>query len=228
MSAERGVVSRTKNVSFAVWTLHPASYGKKYIGIAAKTEAFFFLLYVTQDKEVCFFVKNKIKRLVFAALMTALCVIIGLFCKTYLSFGAIRITFENIPVLLAGVLLGPVYGTAVGAAADLVTAPATGSVNPFITLGAASVGLVAGLMSKYVIKKRGFLASLGIVLPSHVVGSMLIKSFGLWYFYGYAWQLVVMRIPLYFAISLAEAYIIYIIIKNKRINSAFDTKVAGK
>ncbi len=172
--------------------------------------------------------KNNIKRLVFAALMTALCVIIGLFCKTYLTFGAIRVTFENIPVLLAGILLGPVYGTAVGAAADLVTAPVSGSVNPLITLGAASVGLVAGLLSKYALKGRGFMSVLGIVLPSHIVGSMIIKSFGLWYFYGYAWQLVVMRIPLYLAISVAEAYIIYIIIKNKRINSAFDTKGAAK
>ena len=42
--------------------------------------------------------KVNLKKLVFGAMMTALCVVIGLVCKTYLTFGAIRITFENLPV----------------------------------------------------------------------------------------------------------------------------------
>ncbi len=165
--------------------------------------------------------KIQTKKIVFAALLTALSVLIGLVCKTYLTFGAIRITFDNLPVILAGALLGPVYGGAVGAAADLVTAPSTGSVNPFITIGAAAVGIIAGVMFRYVLKGRGFIKTLLGVLPAHIIGSMLIKSFGLWYFYGYAIQLCLLRIPVYLGISLAEAYLIYIILKNKRISSAF-------
>lgn len=172
--------------------------------------------------------KNQTKKLVFAALMTAMSVIIGLICKNYLSFGAIRITFENLPVLLTGILLGPVYGGAVGAAADLVTAPTTGSVNPFITLGAASVGVVSGVLWKYVIKKEGFPQLLLAVMPAHAVGSMLIKSFGLWYFYGYAVQLCLLRIPLYIVIALAETYLIYYIYRNRRLSSAFQSKEKKK
>ncbi len=157
------------------------------------------------------------KKLIFAALMTAMSVIIGLICKNYLSFGAIRITFENLPVLLTGILLGPVYGGAVGMAADLVTAPTTGSVNPFITLGAALIGVLSGVIWKYVFKSRGFLAVLVSVMTAHVVGSMVVKSFGLWYFYGYALSLCALRIPVYLLIGSAEAYLIYIIIKNKRL-----------
>ena len=168
--------------------------------------------------------KENTKRLVFAALMTASAVVIGMFCKSYLSFGAIRITFENLPVILTGMLLGPIYGGAVGAAADLVTAPITGSVNPFITLGAASVGIVAGLLGRRMAAKGGYIPLLLMVTAAHAVGSMAIKSFGLWYFYGYPVQLCLMRIPLYIGISLAEAYLIYYIYRNRRISEAFSSR----
>jgi len=168
--------------------------------------------------------KENTKRLVFAALMTASSVVIGLFCKTYLSFGAIRITFENLPVLLTGILLGPIYGGSVGAAADLVTAPVTGSVNPLITLGAASIGIVSGLLGRYSAEKHSFFRLLCVVTAAHTVGSMAIKSIGLWYFYGYPVHLCLMRIPLYIGISLAETYLIYYIYRNRRISEAFSSR----
>lgn len=165
--------------------------------------------------------KTAMKKLAFAALMTALSVMIGMFCKSYLTFGAIRITFDNLPVLLAGVLLGPVYGGVVGMTADLITAPVSGSVNPFITLGAATVGIIAGALGRYLLKDKSFTRVLITVIPAHVVGNMIIKSFGLWYFYGYAVQLCLLRIPLYLAIGLAETYLIYIILKNKQLMNSF-------
>lgn len=169
--------------------------------------------------------KTNTKRLAFAALLTALSVVIGFVCKTYFTFGAIRITLENMPVLLAGILLGPVYGGVVGIAADLVTAPVTGSVNPIITLGAASVGIISGVVWKYIVKNKTFLSVLLAVMPSHVIGSMLIKSFGLWYFYSYALQLCLLRVPLYIGIALAETYLIYIILKNNQLSAMFEKKV---
>ncbi len=159
--------------------------------------------------------KKSLKKLVFSALMTALCVIIGWVCKAYFTFGAIRITFENLPVLLAGIVLGPVYGAAVGAASDIISALLSGfSINPVITLGAAAIGMVAGVLSRYVLKNKGFVAVLLASLSAHALGSMLIKSLGLW-MYDYAWQLLVLRIPLYLVIGTAESYIIYILLKNK-------------
>lgn len=169
--------------------------------------------------------KNQTKKLVFAALMTAMCVIIGWICKSYLTFGAIRVTFENIPVFLAGILLGPVYGGAVGAAADIISAILSGfSINPVVTLGAASIGIIAALLTRYVVKSKGFLQILASVMPAHIVGSMVVKSFGLWYFYGYALPLILARIPLYLVIGLIETYIIYILCKNSRLTSSFGSK----
>ena len=159
--------------------------------------------------------KGSLKKLVFAALLTALCVVIGWVCKAYLTFGAIRITFENLPVLLAGILLGPVYGAAVGAAADIISALLAGfGINPVITIGSASIGIIAGVMSRYAIKNKSFVRILLASLASHAIGSMIIKSFGLW-MYDYAWQLLALRVPLYLVIGTAESYIIYILLKNR-------------
>lgn len=163
--------------------------------------------------------KTRIRDLVFASLMIALSVIIGLICKRFLTFGAIRITLENLPVMLAGFLLGPVFGAVAGASADMISAPLSGfGINPIITLGAASVGAVAGIFSRYIIKRKGFFAILISALSAHAVGSMLIKSVGLW-ISGYAWQLCLLRIPLYLFIGTIEAYLAFVILKNNRMQS---------
>ena len=163
--------------------------------------------------------KGSVKKLVFSALLTALCVVIGWVCKAYLTFGAIRITFENIPVLLSGILLGPLYGAAVGAASDVVSALLSGfGINPVITVGSAMIGAVSGLFSEYIMKKNGFVRVWSVSLFSHAIGSMMIKSFGLW-MYDYAWQLLALRVPLYIVIGTAEAYIIYIMLKNRHLMS---------
>lgn len=166
----------------------------------------------------CFFMKSKLKNLVFAAMMTALCVVIGLVCKTYMTFGAIRITFENIPVILSGMILGPVYGAVVGVASDLVSAPLSGyGINPVITLGSAAVGFVGGFVWKKLFKTKNFVASLASVLSAHAVGSMLVKSIGL-YMYAYPLPVLLLRIPLYLAIGLIESYLVFCITKNKAIS----------
>jgi ECF transporter S component (folate family) len=162
--------------------------------------------------------KIKLEKLVFSAMMTALSVVVALVCKSYFTFGAIRITFENLPVILSGVILGPVYGAVVGVASDLISAPLSGfGINPVITLGAASVGFVGGLVFKCLPKGAKFVSSLASVMSAHIVGSMIVKSLGL-LMYAYPLQMILLRIPLYSAIGLAEGYLVYCILKNKAIS----------
>ena len=67
--------------------------------------------------------RSALKRLVLGAMMSAISVVIGMFCKSFLNFGEglWRVTFENLPIILAGVFLGPVTGGMVGVVADLVS-----------------------------------------------------------------------------------------------------------
>lgn len=163
-------------------------------------------------------VKKTTKAVVLSALMVALSVVIGFLCKSYLTFGAIRITFENLPVIIAGFAFGPVFGALAGAASDIVSAVASGySVNPIITVGAAAVGFTAGLLYRHVFKGNGFLSIYLSAQIAHVFGSMIIKTVGLHVLYHYGFAVYLPRIPLYIGIALAESYIIYILYKNRRI-----------
>ena len=86
----------------------------------------------------------------------------------------------------------------------------------------ASVGLVAGIISHYVIKKRGstqFIVAGGV---AHIVGSMIIKPIGLFVFYNW---LVLWRIPLYLIIAPTEILIICLLYKNKAVRRLIDKSV---
>ncbi len=162
------------------------------------------------------------KMITTVGLLSALSVVIGWFCKTYLTFGAVRITFENVPIILSGILYGPTVGAVVAVFSDIIsclTSP-NPSVNPIITVGAASIGIISGCVSRYLIIKSNtfFKVSVSVFL-SHIVGSMIIKSIGLHIFMRYEIPVLLLRIPLYLLIATCETAILYIIMKNKYITA---------
>lgn len=167
------------------------------------------------------------KILVFGALMTAMSIVIGMLCKTYLTFGdgSIRVTFENLPIILSGIWFGPAVGCAVGVVSDIISALLSPpySVNFLITLGAASIGLVSGMVSRYIIKGKAFIKTLGITLCAHIIGSIIIKSTMLGIIgYAVVWSV---RIPLYLLIAVCEAYLIFVIRNNRGIASRVERLV---
>lgn len=161
------------------------------------------------------------KKLTFAAMLTAISVIIGFFCKTYLNFGAglFRITFENLPIILSGILFGPIIGALVGISTDVISyflSPQPQPINPLITAAAALVGIISGVIAKYVIKKRGTAQIIVAGGLSHIISSMIIKSAALYVFYGWA---VLWRIPIYAVVAPVEILIICLLFKNKAFRS---------
>ena len=145
-------------------------------------------------------------RLATAAMFVAMSVVIGMFCKTFLNFsgGLIRITFENLPVILSGIFFGPLVGGLVGAVADLVSyllSPQIYPPNLIVTLGAFLVGVVSGLVAKYAIRTHGVKQIAVAGAAAHLVGSMIVKSIGLYQFYQWG---ILLRIPLYLVIASLE------------------------
>lgn len=164
---------------------------------------------------------KSVRALTLAAMLVAMSVVIGIFCKTLLNFGngLMRITFENLPIILSGILFGPIAGGAVGAASDLMSylmSPQTYPPNLIVTLGAAVIGIVSGLISQFAIKKRGCLQTTVCVSASHFIGSMIIKSIGLFQFYSWG---VLVRIPIYIAIAALEALVLCLLFKNTTFSS---------
>ena len=166
---------------------------------------------------------KSIKALTIAAMLTAMSVVIGIFCKSFLNFGngLFRITFENLPIIISGILFGPIVGGAVGAATDLISyllSPQVYPPNLVVTAGAASIGIISGVISHFIIKKHGcFQISISTAL-AHIIGSMIIKSIGLFMYYQWA---ILWRIPIYVVIASVEAVLICLLYKNANIRKLF-------
>lgn len=155
------------------------------------------------------------KNVTLLAMMTALSVIIGIFCKNFLNFGAglFRVTFENLPIILSGILFGPIAGGLVGITSDLISYLLSSQVYPpnlIVTAGACAVGIVSGLVPRFMIRKKGTLQIAVSGALAHMIGSVIIKSAGLYQFYG---VLVLWRIPLYLVIASAEISVLCGIMK---------------
>ena len=159
---------------------------------------------------------KSVKALTLAAMLTAMSVVIGIFCKNFLNFGAglFRITFENLPIIISGILFGPIVGGIVGCATDLISYFLSSQAYPpnlIVTLGAIVIGAVSGLVSRFAVRKSGYLQIILSALIAHFLGSVIIKSIGLFTFYGWA---ILWRIPLYAIIAPVEIMIMCLMYKN--------------
>ena len=158
-----------------------------------------------------------VKGLTIAAMLVAMSVVIGIFCKNYLNFGMglYRVTFENLPIILAGLLFGPAVGGIVGVASDLVSyllSAQSFPLNPIVMAGACLVGVVSGFVSHHIVKKRGTWQIVVSGSAAHIVGSMIVKPIGLFSFYQWG---VLWRIPLYCAIAPLEIFVLCLLFKQK-------------
>ena len=155
-----------------------------------------------------------VRTLTAAAMLTAMSVVIGIFCKTVLNFGngLFRITFENLPILLSGLLYGPFVGGMVGICSDLVSYLLSAQSYPpnlIVTAGACLIGVLSGAMGK-ILACRG--RRTRIVLScaiAHLVGSVVVKSIGLYQFYG---MLVLWRIPVYLVVATLEITVLCLLL----------------
>ena len=184
-----------------------------------------------------FFIENKrpnkkksvgifgtVRAMTMAAMLTAMSVVIGIFCKSFLNFGGglFRITFENLPILVAGIMFGPLVGGIVGLATDVISYFLSGQAYPInfiVTIGATAIGVISGFLSKYAFKKSGYAR---IIFPSaiaHIIGSMIIKPIGLFTFYSWA---VLWRVPLYLIIAPLEITLICLMYRNSTVRKLID------
>lgn len=165
-----------------------------------------------------------IKRLVLGAMLAAMSVVTGMVCKNFLNFGGglLRITFENLPIILAGIFLGPLTGGMVGIVSDMTSYLLSGQIYPpnlIVTLGACAVGVVSGLMAKHAVRTHGLRQIILSASVAHLVGSMIIKPIGLFQFYGWA---VLIRIPLYLVIAPLEIFLLCVLWRQKSFRRLFE------
>lgn len=144
-----------------------------------------------------------------AAMLSALGAVVGIVCKNLFTFNVYyRVTFENAPVILAGLLYGPAVGAAVGVCTDTVSCLLSGGgLNPMISVGAAAVGVLAGV-APYIIRKNGTSQTALAVASAHLVGQVAVKSVGKMLYFAMPWQGIFVGLGISVCVGIAEFLLI--------------------
>ncbi len=115
--------------------------------------------------------KWSVRTVVFMGLLVSINIVLTRFLGFMIMGNTIRISFGSVPIMLAGILFGPLAGTITGIASDLIGVMLNsmgGGYFPGFTISAALVGLIPGLLFlKY---KRDNFSMLKIILSVLIVG----------------------------------------------------------
>ena len=165
---------------------------------------------------------GSIKVLVACSLFVAMSIVLGKFLSIKIGDN-IRISFENLSLMMSGILFGPVIGMFTAVVADVVGCFLYGySINPIITLGAACIGFFSGAISGLVFKKH-IVPNVAIsVFAAHIIGSMIVKTIGLYIYYPAQRPMLIWRVPTYLIIASAETVLICGLLKSKAFIQQFE------
>ncbi len=162
---------------------------------------------------------GSLKVMACAAILAAMSIVLGKFLAFNIT-PAIRISLENLPVIISGIFFGPVVGATVGVVADLLGCVLVGyTINPIITLGAALIGLISGIIPLIFKRKNCFCAVFAVSL-AHIIGSVIVKTIGLTtnpsspYYQFPIIELGAWRLLTYILIGTVECIVICLLLKN--------------
>ena len=123
------------------------------------------------------------RNLILMAALVAMQIILARFLSIQAS-DILRISFESIPVILAGMWLGPLSGAVVALVADILGTVISGYGIwfPPIALGPIMVGVISGLSTKYIFRSdlsatRDSWKVVLTVVAAGIVNSFLIGAF---------------------------------------------------
>jgi ECF transporter S component (folate family) len=153
-----------------------------------------------------------------SALLAALSIVLGKYLAINVT-DSIRLSFENLPILMAGIFFGPAVGCAVGVTADLLGCILVGyAINPIITLGAALIGILSGAVTLLFRRNDRPLSPISVFLSvyaAHAVGSMAVKSLGLSIYFSTPMEVLLLRIPIYLVVGTLEATVLLLLARNR-------------
>ena len=164
--------------------------------------------------------KKPLKLIVALAMLTAISIVCGKFLAIR-GGDILRFSFENLPIIFAGIAFGPLSGALVGTVADLIGCVLVGyAINPLVTVGAAAIGLISGA-SELILNRLRIPKSIRIMISTfcaHAVGSVIIKTFGLAKFYSMPFGILLLwRLLNYVIVGGVECALLLILLKNKEL-----------
>lgn len=133
----------------------------------------------------------------------------------------VRYSIEAVPMVISGILFGPLAGGLVGLVADTVGCLFSGyGWNPLFSIPPILYGLIPGILSMWIVKeeKPNVLYILVMLLIPAIFGSILWQSFPLSLYYGAMsgkgyWVYVLTRIPQFAITAPIDAVIVWLLFK---------------
>ena len=158
--------------------------------------------------------------LAICAMLAAMSIVCGKFLAISLG-DVMRVSFENLPILLSSLMFGPIIGALTAVAADIFGCLLRGyALNPVITVGAAVLAVSSGVIFR-LMSKTHMIARLAVgTVVAHLIGSVVIKTFGLASFYAMPFEtLLLWRGLNYLIVGAMDLTVLIIITKNKYVAS---------
>jgi len=167
---------------------------------------------------------NNLRLLAVSAFLAALSIV----CGKYLALpvgNVLRFSFENLPILLAGMMFGPITGALVGIVADVLGCVMVAyTINPLVTLGAACIGLLGGVLFRLTKKLPLLWQTCITVILTHLVASVIVKTFGLAAYYDMPFHILLLwRLLNYAVVGVVEWLLLYTILKNQALRRSFES-----
>ncbi len=165
--------------------------------------------------------------LVCSAFLAAISIVLGKYLQIPLG-DVMRFSFENTPILMAGMIFGPLVGGVVGAVADLIGCVMVGyTINPLVTIGAFLIGFISGtvyfLLERFAKCRNAVKISLSVA-SAHITGSVIVKTVGLAAYYSIPLPtLMLWRLLNYVIVGVLEYLILYYLLKNKLIKAQINS-----
>ena len=125
------------------------------------------------------------RRLTTMAIFIAIQFVLARFVGIQVSEG-LRVSFEAIPIILAGIWLGPMAGFLVGFLSDLVGTLIAGYGVYFLPLALTPIlnGVLPGLIYRYVFKgELSFVKCIAMVVVTEIIASLLVGTYALTWYY---------------------------------------------
>ena len=167
---------------------------------------------------------SNLRLLAVSAFLAALSIV----CGKYLALpvgNVLRFSFENLPILLAGMMFGPITGALVGIVADVLGCVMVAyTINPLVTLGAACIGLLGGALFRLTKKLPLLWQTCLTVILTHLVASVVVKTFGLAAYYDMPFHILLLwRLLNYAVVGVVEWLLLYTILKNQALRRSFES-----
>jgi ECF transporter S component (folate family) len=129
----------------------------------------------------------------------------------------LRISFGNLPIILAGLLFGPIAGGVVGLLSDglgFLMRP-TGEYIPFLMITPMLMGVIPPLIGKLLKKRTNLIVFIAMILPAEIIGPYLWTNFCLYFAYHMAFvPNLIARAPAKALIIVVDVLIVFLLYKS--------------